>query len=806
MRVELSSWETTRLSIPSTSHGRVVVVGKRTIEDASLEESQILQYECRPGVRFFPKDDGDNLPCISVVFDVGNDRFVGVQGDTNRRLISWSASSTPENAVHTTLDQPILSLAPLPDCGEGRSIVYGTLGNYDLFIASCDTNGFNVQRFSSSLLNPNLRHVGTVAVLYTEHESGSKKRKQLNECSFLYQIFADKRQFIVVRHRLSGLQSSEFKHTERIEQFVPLQRNGNFPEADIEFSNLLGIVRNGDLAVLNFRIGGELFVACLSLRPNVSIQSSFQMPMETKSMALGHENGLIAHVGTHLCLFDIRQRALLARYSLNDIFPDVKENTSLEVVGDATNSRIFMLSEESKESCCIRMCSLFSTSRLRLADAISTAHGNGLVRPNYMASSFLSQEPDNTHSKVEKQKQFDQAVEILHSARSAIMTSRKGKKVPRDFLVDKVLEASNVILGQDKNPQNGETSAPLVNGKANGSRRSVTPKNGTHHAKKSPSQNQSSGNKAIAIGTVFSKLPSSFLDEVAVLVANLVVASDANQAVVPYLDNACEIFREILQTKKINARMLLRDENENANLVARLCKSLKAYNDDKKTPKYSTMEFIFDMIRLCQDVSESQLVQFMHHILFSETPSNIAMYVRSATHLDVDDGSMSTCNQFLELNNSKDDDEGSLLSARVLVMGVSLLIREIVSYSSLNGSLLRRGFTETFSRQELFMLMRLFPKFIASLGLSKRLLELLNAVCDCIYSMEQLSEEEASAISALEEVVANEAAFSESLLPYDVALRDFKVTPAEEKKDSVQVLDLLNAPPVSPYQIERLIL
>ena len=800
-----------------TGENRIVIIGRRAGLDASLEESQILQYDCRPGIRFLPNDD--NLPCVSAVMDPRNGRLVCLEND-NRRLISWSTSSTPDNAAHASFDEPLLSLSLLG--WEGRTLVYGTLQSQDLFVASCEENAIKVQTFSSSSSVRNPKHVGTI---HAANETDDMKRKHARtqdhlEGSFsFYQIFAHRRRLVIVRHSLTGLQSAP-KEIETASVQISVSINDSFPDRDLDSAELLGTIKDGDdneeLAVVLLRIGGEMFVGSLSLRTGSLLQGALRMPAETKCISIVHGCFIAAYVSTDVFLFDIHRAALLSTYSVTEIVP-LQQNRLPQLVGDCKTSDLIVLSDGDEGFQAMASCRLISTGRSRLADALSSAQGDGMLRPQSVVVNMLLS-GNSTESLAQRDRQateVQKALSMIHTT-SASIRSSCGAGMGRNSLLDTVQKAANLILGVEyyqlekpENPQeNGRNMLPR---KVNGAHESVVrvQQNGVHSDKRSSFEKQIlSGTAAGALP--FENLPAFFLNEVAFIVANLIVGTQTS-AKASNDDNSSAILQEIIATRKLNARILLRDENGDSRFVGRLCESM-ATSRGKEKPLYYSTEFIFDMFRYCQDLTESQMVDMLHFLIVSETPNNISTFIFSGKHPDADEEMIETSERFLAVADCKSSEEKiecRALSAKLLTFGVSLLLKEMLGYSRLNGALLRRNLMQVFAREELFVLCRFFPSSISSLGTSidsaKRLIELVSAVCDCIHGLSPLSEEEAEACDTLHELVEQEVAFTENLFPLHAAMQHTNFRSGKRTDPSKSSADASTAL-VSAYQIERLVL
>ncbi|KAL7559082.1 hypothetical protein ACA910_017498 [Epithemia clementina (nom. ined.)] len=891
-----------------TGENRIVVVGRK---GKHLEESQSLQYECRPGTRFLPQNNaaaaaaapGSLLPCIPAVLDWTNGRLFGLQNN-NRRLLSWRMTSTPDHAQHyysalngtaSISSLSLLSLLSDYSGGEGRSIVYGTLDSQELYIASCDDdqddegkNGMRFQRFgalSTTVGHPrSLRHVATTAALsdtpnkHTEEPSQNKKRSMTPEREeptiFFYQIFADKTQLIHVRHSLSCSKLLEFSESQaRQEKCLPVISTIYSPDAEIESAQLIGVSREGgeDLAVVSLRIQGILVVVAVSLTNGRILEGGFHMPSATNFVALGHhEYGLATNEGSDLCLYDFYRGYHLARHSVREIFSDDdddkktngKDTAKLQCLwGDATNERLFILSESDDGFYSLGMCSLHSNRRYRLADAIAAA--SSLPRGVSLAPVIhIPDDDDEILGKLKgedatdggedatpfvdsnqillnfehQQRVQQKACELLQAAKISICQSLEdgdGHNLPNDYLTTKVNEAVVLILGVENNKPESEENPPKKseeNLKARKRKSSDKKMNGVNGVVASAMRNGvahqanedvklfSHSQEKIWISETnpqspsFEKLESYFLDEMAFVTANLIISLKDGNPKSSHLESACAILRKAVRTGKMNARALSQDENGDSDLIGRLLRSLPACQGKAK-PAYNSSELINDMLRHCQDISEHQLVQMIHHLLFFESPNNMAAIILAEKEqLHPDHKTLSTCERHYRSHtgNKPTNPELKLLSSRITVMGACLFMKQIVGYSGMNGSLLRRALLQMFSRRKLLMLARFVPKFIASVETSavvfKRLIQFVSALCDCIYASGPLSKEESRSLDSLHEMLKKEATFIHALLPFDAALQGINLKLSSGAGQRIDTPEDQSGPtPVARYQIERLI-
>jgi len=371
-------------------------------------------------------------------------------------------------------------------------------------------------------------------------------------------------------------------------------------------------------------------------------------------------------------------------------------------------------------------------------------------------------------------------------------------------------EAAKEVLGVNKegqeNPQ--ESGRHNVNGKLNGIHSKVKDQSGSNPAS---TPNGKRTKQATKVNLNMKSLPASFLNEASFVMASLLVSPQLNDKSL-VRQNIQGILVELVRTKKINARTLLRG-NGAPDFLTRVFSSMDTCKGKSK-PKYSAVELAFDLLRFCKDVSETQMVATLHFFLSLESPNNFACFILDKkNHSGVNSGIAEACERYLTLVDMKkkegdEDNEIKHLASKLTIASLSLYMKEIIGYSYLNGALLRRGMAQNLSGKELSIFLRLLPKLLASAGSSaestRRLLSFSSAVCDSLRGLSPLSDEEASALAAVQTTTKREISITQALAPLQVVLRDLRATDDTTAEPSTE--EIFNPSLVSQYQLERLVL
>eukprot|EP00522_Entomoneis_paludosa_P019030 CAMPEP_0172446810 /NCGR_PEP_ID=MMETSP1065-20121228/6306_1 /TAXON_ID=265537 /ORGANISM="Amphiprora paludosa, Strain CCMP125" /LENGTH=882 /DNA_ID=CAMNT_0013197999 /DNA_START=38 /DNA_END=2686 /DNA_ORIENTATION=+ len=802
-----------------TTENRIVVVEKAESPDgSSYEESQLLQYASRPRTSFLPSKSG--VPGVPALLDQTHDRLYALQKD-NQHLLSWSTTSSPDETRNTTVfDSPVLTMSLLER--QGRSTVYGTLGDNSLFVASCPAGGKEIESKTIATNVPDgVTHVGTVAHSQSGSSTDSKGRKRVHfpendgvhdsHGVCIFQIFASKTNLIVIRYETLGLSTSELDNMTSVQTSVAL--GARFEGKDIESASMIGTIsdEHEQSALLRIRIHGELVALVLSFSSGALLRTSYKLPSDSKHFSL--VNGVMSvSSSTELFLLDAKRGALLERRSMKDLHVVDGNNVPVALATNSKSCSVALVLETKEGSLSLAMGSLNVTRRFRLSDAIASARGKESLRPqNVVGGGSLLKEKqvaDSEHAQVQR------ALNLLKTADNFVRTSEP-IDIPENFLLDGFLEVANGLhLGKQmhQNPQESIT----LNGVHKKNGLSGGTANGSNGEELKKPKSSASGEKSKRATCQLQQLPMTFLNEAAFLMANLCVARGLSKKH-GVLRNAHGILKDIIRTKVLNARIFQRGGLGASNFISRIFSSMDSCPSDS-TPSYSSVELAFDLLWCCKDVSEGQMVSMVHFILSAGTSGEFArVLVQYKKKLDLSDTIIASCKKCMSLQKAEklSPSEQSIqktLASKLTLEVVSMLMKEIINYSDLNGALLRRGMAESFSRKELLVLARVLLKFVSQFGASskatRRLLHIMSAVCDSLRAFSPLTGEETVTIEVLQKKLKEELSFTQILAPLQATLRGLSEVVKADKMAKVSEGHNVGSSSmtVAEYQIERLVL
>jgi len=778
-----------------TSKSWIAVVEKKQAPDGScsLVESEHLQYACRPGTSFYPREV--ELSVIPATFDEAHDRLYAVQRD-NRHLLSWTSASTPDDTKCTsTFDAPLLSLATLEN--KYRSTVYGSLRDNKLFVAYADDDKAIVARvFHNDNLHENARHIGTFAQRRPIRASpGSMTRKRVHyqamkdssdEGICFVQLFATSVGLMIVKHETQGLRASDLDNIVTTHKSVVVGSRDQDVAAKIESARLLGVADDNRLAFVAARIQGLWRVVILSLETGSLLRSSYHLP--TISNQTSVFNGVLSMCcGAELRLFDAQRGTLLASHSIHSTNP-----SPLLLKGSSDESCLVVAGKTKDDGLLLSMSNVKCTTRLRLADAIASAQGSGTLCTKNSVSGDLSKEEQQ---KSEEHARIDKASKMLRMAIKAIARS-DSRDIGDDFLSEAFWQAAAAVRGIDdeKTQEFG-----IVNGR---SARELGIQNGKNGVNGRTRQLNGLGDPVGASGKGLNKsktfqnfplqkLSVTFLNEAALEISNVVLSRGSGHSN-NLRENALLILKVLVRTGKIKARSFP------GSTVARLVKVMT------QSLGYTGTAFVFDLFWCCGDLSEYQMIAGLHFLLSLEDPMNFAFFLNdnrgkfklpSEILCAIDCLSSSAKTKPTNGNKIADSE-----LAPMMLFVVSLLVKEVIGYSNLNGALLRKAMA-CLPRGEILFLVRFLPTVVpttrASAVTTRRLFSIIAAVADSL----QEQGEKPDVVAALQTTLKNELLSTQYLTSLKADLQNLaQAIPvkAHRPPEPDRVEDL--------YQIERLVL
>ena len=733
-------------SLVLTTEDKIVVVVKKEGSDQSFVESPILQFQARPGTMFLPKND--QLPSISAVYDARHGHFYAVQKE-NKRLLSWPAGSSVDDATHKNMSGAVLSLSSLGY--DKQSLVYGTLENDGLFIT--DGGGLLIESIAHSMPS-DLHHVATLAEQCHDSSVEDRKLAQASSSKFLfYQILAGKNQIVLVKHSISDHFGPNSFKVER--KTISLEKLGL--KCNMESAYFIGSNKSEQSIFVGIQSGGDTFVAGLSLVAGGLQRKTFRLPSIPNTICLAKGSVLAECVNNRISLIDANRGVKLGLHPLDGTKP---------VVTLAADGARLVVVRECEGTLSLSLSTVLTTTVLRLADSIGMVQGNGLILPQHIVTGTFKKDSgvqSATHSCIAD------ASAKLETAEVFLYTS-DSTKYPEYFLLNSFAEAARTAnFGEDTSEK---TCKVGVNG--------TVKLNGTNHnvlkSASSPGKVKNSNGKKLKVQDHLPSLeciPSLFLNEAANRMACILTAPElhGNSSV---QSDARVILKSLVRTRRGDSRTFLWG-SATRNIFSKLLIAL----DEQKAKwegSYPAVEFAFDLLRCSGNVTESQIVAVLHYFLAIGDPSSFASFLLHAD--EVEQSLTEACDLFFVLLKSREPEKENRLkklSSRMTIATTTLFLKKIFSLSDLNMALLRRAIASTLSRNEISILLSLLQQFLLSYNdakITRRIVDLASALCDSLCSFKTLTKVESSALSSLRSHLIREAKVANSLATLQVLVEE----------------------------------
>mmetsp|Transcript_10783 Transcript_10783/g.16554 ORF Transcript_10783/g.16554 Transcript_10783/m.16554 type:complete len:950 (-) Transcript_10783:19-2868(-) len=629
----------------------------------ALQESEQMQYSCRPGIQSSFLHEPCAIPAI-----FAENRFYAVQ-NKNTSVISWSSQSLgpdDENAAHLTLDEPLLCLH------HSSSFVYGTLQNSgSLFVGVVKKSNQTVMEkfvFEPPIAQQQLRHVCTTVlevpnndydVDRINHIGSKRKRKQqlqrLNETFRLVQVFLDKENIVLVQHELRmDCQKTEvivdYDEGETMVAKMPLpphscidsvsftlHKNSTIALLIEEESNVKKVEvvahkkkkqKNG--VIVKKSLQGvtnppkRSFVLCLSIEDGVML-GSFDVPLHSRLVGFVRSNVLaIANdKSPNIEMHEIQHGESIQKLILNDAKVD-----NLMSISDTTDGeqRLVLLKSRGKtaEIFSAMLEPAMGKGSEMQTDVISLADGLRCCMESDTKSSTADEPKDlmvlldgsegviPTVPNNNGDSALMQALASLETASNCI-TDPTEENLERHFLLDAYEDALSILSVSKE-------ATTLENG----------PKSESGETKKKRFMNEKFLDRCHTPNTI----PQSFVDGALRLVLKiLLVPFDENRKKLHQIKlNAARLDARLLlyrliETKKVSARQHFGFEDESTSLgSSRLWRVLKATKLTKKgyQRQVSPVDLMHVMLSNCSDLTEHHLLTMIHYSMIKTLPEDIA--------------------------------------------------------------------------------------------------------------------------------------------------------------------------------------
>ena len=768
-----------------TSSHRVSVIG-RSMKDKSYEENARMQYASRPGIAssFFntPQNgqslkDSDPIPAL---LDAKNDRLYAFQ-HSNGRLCTWDAynSTGPDSdsSLKVELRQRALSISLLPIY---RGVVYGTCADGSLYFAKVvHSSGSQQESISVEYLpgkqSQNSQYVGTVAeIISGKNVDAGKKRKSSDPeiVMALYQVFCEDSSFLVVRHDVmccSGstllLGATHVVETMRIDVSQTLDgkldddwriEQANLLVSSSGFSSGVAVAytlrpkrypRNSNKKPTNLQF-------CASLSLNSARLSRYPLPLPStmKQAQLVMDNLLIVATNDRIILYDLRSGV------------SVKEVEVVGLVGESTetwllcaDARLSTLALVFPKDGCLQAA--FATTCIEGSDVPLTASKLSLAN---RLSTSLTQLSTATWNRVDDNRTtaggielccrgcwdlredsrhaIEKALERLDSARCRILRTQEIVQ-PHFFLdcYDGVVSTFQQCCPPHDTDSLFKTSDVAKNGVSGAlgekSKQNIPPIgcNADLSANCESCKKRRDGSGGLREAINSGGLPQRFVDGALVTTLSLLLNDrQSTTRVKPTQLEAGVVLSRLLRTRKVSARIHFEVGSAAHNAVSHdlssILLSLKLPTSNGSRA-YSPVDFIFDLLRYCQDISERQMVTMLSYVLSRALADDVAEAFTNATFLNPLHSGKIVSRRYFRVRDrvqtsaepksgccgdQRKPDEISKLSRRVILEGASFLLQRFSLYSQCNEAMLRAALTEGLSRRQAILLAGLLSKLISN--------------------------------------------------------------------------------------------
>lgn len=804
-------------SLVLTSEHRVLVFGEFQSENGSnagIRESKVMEYGTRAdkAAAFLSSSTtpqkvskGFTARHIPVVLDATNSRFYGLQNG-NTRLISWNTCHGPEECTSVKLDEPALCMSSIHTTQ--ACFVCGTLASERVFIATSDDENLSLKCFTQAELPVNALYVGSFAILEKTHvyqeESGSKRKAETPSSGdevFFFQFFSKQNSFIMVRHHFSGL-SNGIANASRVNiQSATIPMIGE-SSALISYPKLLGVDKGSQSAVLLYSTFGDdngtgkhQFFVSISLQSGDIATVPMQLPDSAQQAAL--LGASVLAVGSHddIQLIDIVRGAEIGSISVRS----VADAADYLLVGDPICPKLAILftkegklwvASTSLDSETVSTQFALSTS---LALALRTNKAPKLSGPS------LFEKPLSGVSLDLKSDSFNDAFatgifwlnecfdQVLKDSMANASLLEAFEKCLCSFHEKTCFKTSEGV-GNAENPQDAIVE------------KTPTQKNGTHkiglNGNVLQTFNGKNGNNSRRVREP-SMIPRPFVDHIVPMLIHIFLHS-TNPKQSRLFREGSILLETVIKTGKLSARTF------NFTTFVKILDALDSCNERIYTP----VEFSFDFLEYCVDVSERQIAVILQFTISKLNAIDFAKKIRSLK------GSMLNRNVSSLLERFMEDPLNESIATQLISYGSMLLMKQIIGYSAYNESLLFHALKASLNREEVAVAVMLLLRLQSSMkipitkqasSMHMRIFKFLACLTDSLRS--PLSASEVSLVEKVKKVVDAETSRTETIIHLQPTI--IQTAPARQQKSSrlsATVHENINFKQLAPYQIERLLL
>jgi hypothetical protein len=669
-----------------TFQNEVRVLGRTMYNgEAVIQESERMNQVARHSTTFLSSDEDSFLPWIPCLYQAG--RFFALQ-EGNRRLVSWTVDQTVEEGYTATLPSPCLSLT------NDSNHVLGSCQDGSFFVVKPSSELTLVIEFHYPGIPANAVHVATLF-------DPSQSRRQATEAKArsIVQIYADSRCLLIFRHILtsSGIASKcvqcDLESSARDVQFVGLHKENVVMRYSAESRCRCCSVSISEAAV----------TTRITLPPcfNDSRRSAFGLVGSL--MVLAPPDTTNGSSVKQLVVCDLYRESVASTISF-----DIEYDQILSLHTDGDN-RVALVAAR-KEKVCVAFATFRWTQEAAniscpstLANGLLDRVGTSPVRRGGSSSSLLHSEIIDSVS---------QAVDLLHEAFRELCSMTPMSR--NTFFVAEAYErAISLVSGIRGNSKHAATDAESANNPQEPFEQHF-PMNGKKRKalSQTPSPTRTTAMNGVRLTTSPEivlepkMLPEAFVRSACQVTVEILLLSHLSEET---RNEARVLLRRFVRSGKVSARLVLKQ-------ISDLLLSLEGRSSKGKTA-YSPVDFIFDLFRCCNDVSEHQAVVSIKYLIAYATARDVYSQLRrDKVHRQLVEAQMSIV---LDGNEGRIQNEQhrrlpTLESINMVLLVVFSCLRMIASYSDFNEILLKNAIQTLLSPGEVFLLDRLLSKLLSA--------------------------------------------------------------------------------------------
>jgi hypothetical protein len=227
-------------------------------------------------------------------------------------------------------------------------------------------------------------------------------------------------------------------------------------------------------------------------------------------------------------------------------------------------------------------------------------------------------------------------------------------------------------------------------------------------------------------------ISSTFVEHATSLIIQILLLSEG-QGKGTTQDDATLLLRRLIRTRKVSARSLFRSD---PGLFMRVLSSLEPAVDGKSV--YTPVDFMYDALLYCHDISERQMVTMLHYMLAKARTCDVAAWFLRNDVLDLAQSSKQLAKRYTSLQESSklttnEREKQQQLSARLILVGTEVLLLKIVKFSDCNETLLRGALGDGISPRELGLINQVLVESVIpaniDANMARRAMHWASALC-----------------------------------------------------------------------------